>query len=598
MGNVKKRNKTNSEIWLTVICIVLVAVVVLSILTAALTNAGFFLRISEAAATENFEISGAMMSYFFNEELRSWVSNNATYIQYASLYPSYFGDYSVSFTTDLDQQTCKLISDSERTDDYTTWYDYFMGLTVESVTRYLEYAEGAKKAGVELDEDDEKEIKESINSLKADIKSLGYSLDEVYGTGISWSDIKKCFELKELAIKYAEIKIEELKGELKGDDADVLKYPEDHRSDYYSVKYLAYTIQVKESNYNNDEEFESAKLEAKAAADLIAKADTPEGFFEEILKYEESSKAKAEETATESATTASSTTSSTTAEETTKTWEDYTKETYEGTGTSDLDKWLFEDGRSEEDYTVIEETATETVTTSTTTSASKEATTEESATTSEETTTSSEETTTSSSNTKEICKYSAYKIVKPNGKNENNTFNIGYVITNDKAVAERIMKDFEEGSSRTAEILKKLGEAEADKLDDDSEISIDVAEQENAMPEYFENFSSDLDKWLNSDTLKSGDNTGIVEIKPDDDDEETQYAIVHFDDYGKKVWYTNAFDAVMEERFENWFEELKKEMPVKENTKTLSKMSVSTYVQYIAYQAQNSYSSSTSSSTK
>lgn len=588
MGYVKKQNKTRSELWLTVICIVLVAVVVLSILTAALTNAGVFLRISEAAATENFEISGAMMSYFFNEELRSWVSSNATYLQYAALYPSYFGDYSVSFTTDLDKQTCKLISDTERTDDYTTWYDYFMGLTVESVTRYLEYAEGAKKAGVELDDEDEKEIKESINSLKADIKSLGYSIDEVYGTGVSWSDIKKCFELKELAIKYAEIKIEELKGELKGDDADVLKYPEDHRSDYYSVKYLAYTIQVKESSYKNDEEFESAKLEAKAAAELIAKAETPEGFFEEILKYEESSKAKEDETATESTTTASSTTSSTTAEETTKTWEDYTKETYEGTGTSDLDKWLFEDGRSEEDYTVIEETATEKVTTESTTSTKKEATTEES-------TTSSEETTTSSANTKDIYKYSAYKIVKPNGKNENNTFNIGYVITNDKAVAERIFKDFEEGSSRTAAILKKLGEAEAEKLGDDSEIIIDAAEQENAMPTYFENFSSDLDKWLNSDTLKAGTNTGIVEIKPDDDDEETQYAIVHFDDFGKKVWYTNAFDAVMEERFENWFEAMKKEKPVDKNTKTLGKMSVSMYVQTVAYQAQNSYSSSSSS---
>lgn len=588
MGYVKNNKKTKSEIWLTIICIVLVAVVVLSILSAALSNMGVFIRISDAVSTENFEVNGAMLSYFYNEEIRSWISNNATYIQYAALYPSYFGDYSVDFTSNLDSQQCKL--GENKGDDYT-WYDYFMDLTVESVSRYVEYAEGALKAGVALDDDDNNEITESLNTLIADLKANGYGLEDVYGNGVGKSDIKKCYELKQLAIKYAEIKIEELKGELEKDDADVIKYPEDHRDEFYSAKYLYYTIQVKEANYKTSAEFESAKAEAKSAAELIAKAETPEKFYEAIVKYEEESSSRDAETATETESTTSSTTSSTTAattEETTKTWEDYTKEVYENTDTDELNKWLFGENIEEGATKVIEET--ETVTTAaTTTSVEKEATSEESTTAAEgETTTAGEATTEKKYN--EVYKVSAYRVVKKNDLNKDKTFGIGYVITNDKEVAERIYKDFEAGSSRTAEILKKLGEAEAEKLGEDSKTTVDAGTQDNAMPEFFSNYSDDLDEWLNSDTLKAGDYTK-VEIAPTTDGGETQYAIVFYEKEGHEVWYSNAFDEVMDDRFEGWYELMKKEMPIETKEKTLRKMTVSTYI--INYASQIKSSSTT-----
>lgn len=567
MGYVRKNKKTKSDLWLTIVCIVLVAVVVASILTAALSNAGVFIRISDAVATENYEINGAMMSYFFNEELSSWINNNATYMQYAALYPNYeyFASYNVNFNADLDSQVCKLIPEAERTDDYKTWYDYFMKLTVDTVTRYLEYSEGAKAAGIELDDEDKKNVKETLNNLIADLKANGYKLDDVYGTGITKGDVKKCLELKELAIKYAEIKIEELKVALEADDKDVFAYPDldEHKSEFYSAKYISYTIQHKEADFDTDAEYEAAKAEAKAAADLIAKAETPELFFEAIMKYEEESKAEAEETATTSSTTSSTTAATTEAPE----MEDYTKEVYYNTGTSELDKWLFEENAENGASKVIEETETVTTKASVTTKATEE--------------TSTEETTTRTTN--EVYKVTAYKIIKSNDINRDKTFDLGYVVTTDKAIAERILKDFNAGGTLTGEALKKLGEAEAAKLAEGSDIGIDANTQENAMPEYFKGFSEDLDKWLNSKDLKKGTNSGIIEVKPTQDGQKTQYIICHFDDHGDEVWYAEAFDLVMEERFEAWFEDMKVQKPVTQKSNTLSKMTVSAYVQNMAY---------------
>ena len=576
MGYVKK-TKTKSEIWLTIVSIILVVVVVASIATAALSNTGVFLRISDAVQTENFEVDGAMMNYFFNEELRSWISNNATYIQYAALYPSYFGDYVVDFTTDLDAQECKRIPEADRTADYHTWYDYFMGLTVETVSRYVEYAEGAKLAGVELDSEDEKEIKEALNTLMSDLKANGYSIEDVYGSGISKSDIKKCFELKELAVKYAEIKIEEMKAALeKEDTAKFLNYADEHKSEFYSAEYIYYTIQEKEADYKTDAEYESAKAAAKAAADLIAKSETPELFFDAIVKYESDKKAAEKATATETTSESTTTTATTTkAPE----MEDYTKEVYYNTETNELNKWLFEQNAEDGAYKVIEET--ETVTTSATTTKATEE------------TTSGEETTTART-TNEVYKVTAYKVIKGNDLNRNKTFDLGYVVTTDKAIAERILADFNGGSTKTAEALEKLGLAESEKLGENSSIGINAATQENAMPEYFEGFSEDLDKWLNSKDLKAGANSGIVEVKPTSDGEQTQYIICQFDDFGDEVWYSDAFDAIMDEDFEAWYADMKVKKPISTKANTLDKMTVSTYVMTIAQQAASSSTSSVS----
>ena len=575
MGYVKK-TKTKSEIWLTIVSIILVAVVVASIVTAALSNTGVFLRVSDAVKTENYEVDGAMMNYFFNEELRSWISNNSTYIQYAALYPSYFGDYVVDFTSDLDAQECKLIPEAERTDDYRTWYDYFMGLTVETVSRYIEYAEGANLAGVTLDEEDEKNVKESLNALMSDLKANGYSLEDVYGNGVSKSDIKKCFELKEIAVKYAEIKIEEMKVALEKENTEVfLKYADEHKSDFYSAKYIYYTIQEKEADYKTDAEYESAKAAAKAAADLIASAETPELFFDGILKYE--AEKKASETTAATTTAASTTTEAATTKA--PEMEDYTKEVFYNTETAELDKWLFEENAEDGDSKVIEET--ETVTTKATT------------TTATEETTSGEETTTART-TNEVYKVTAYKVIKSNDLNRDKTFDLGYVVTTDKAIAERILADFNGGSTKTAEALKKLGLAEAEKLGDNSTIGIDAATQENAMPEYFSSFSKDLDKWLNAKDLKAGANSGLVEVLPTADGGSTQYVICQFDDFGDEVWYAEAFDYIMDERFEAWYADMKVQKPISTKAKTLDKMTVSNYVMNMASQAANASTSSVS----
>ena len=203
-----------------------------------------------------------------------------------------------------------------------------------------------------------------------------------------------------------------------------------------------------------------------------------------------------------------------------------------------------------------------------------------------ETTTSGEATTTARQ-TNEVYKVTAYKVIKSNDINRNKTYDLGYVVTTDKAVMEKIYNDFNNSAEKTAEMLEKLGLAAAE---NNSEVNAKY--QENAMPEYFESFSEDLDKWLNSKDLKAGASSGIIEIKPTSNGDKTQYALVHFDDFGDEIWYSDAFDAIMDERFEAWYADMKVEKPISTKVKTLDKMTVSTYVQYMASQIQSSAQSS------
>ena len=255
--------------------------------------------------------------------------------------------------------------------------------------------------------------------------------------------------------------------------------------------------------------------------------------------------------------------------------EDYTKEVFYNTETDELNKWLFVEEADEGATKVIEETETVTTKATATTKATEE--------------TTSGEATTTARQTNEVYKVTAYKVIKSNDINRNKTYDLGYVVTTDKAVMEKIYNDFNNSAEKTAEMLEKLGLAAAE---NNSEVNAKA--QENAMPEYFESFSEDLDKWLNSKDLKAGANSGIIEVKPTTDGSKTQYALVHFDDFGDEIWYSDAFDAIMDERFEAWYADMKVQKPISTKVKTLDKMVVSTYVQYMASQIQSSAQSSLS----
>ena len=114
---VQKQNK--GVVYGTWALAIFTIVLVVSLVLSALVSSGLFLRASKAMKTEDFEIDGAMMSYYMHSVYSSEVSayqqmlENMGITSASSLVYSYMG---LDPNTDLKKQTHKSSG--------KTWFDY------------------------------------------------------------------------------------------------------------------------------------------------------------------------------------------------------------------------------------------------------------------------------------------------------------------------------------------------------------------------------------------------------------------------------------------------------------------------------------------
>ncbi len=557
-----KKQKDKTGLGVTITCIVLVTVIVLSLVLGALNSVGVFARLTNSLSTEHFTVTEAMMTFFYNDHLMNWFSNYQIYIMY--------GMYDVDFTADLREQPCSLLSNEG------SWYDYFMDTVVNNVTMYLEYAEGAYAAGMKLDDKDNEEIDKAVDNIKKALKENGESIADRYGEGVSARDIRKCYEIIQLASKFNEMKLEELEALVRADGDLIEQYPEDHKEDFYTADYLSYTITVKsnDAEFGGDKEkFEEAKKAAKEHADTMAKAQDTESFFAEIKAYleyvKEQEKNKADKTENESASGEESTNNeessaqkkadlTTSAEEEEPKIEDYETEIEYGTS-SDLEKWLFVDGAKDNDCKVIEENTTEKVT--------KENSTEKV--------------------DVDVYKVTAYIVKNAAHLDDALTMNIGYVITTDKALAEELRSAFMNGEM-SAEALEKLGEDKYNNLPEGSTIQIGSGSSKNAEPDAFESTYKEFHEWLNGGRVK-GEVSDVIEIKPTKDGDSTYYVVGYFEDWSDPTYVAQAINSIVNEKMDEWYQGADGNggqlaaTPVKKKEKSIASIDVSQYLYNLAY---------------
>lgn len=538
----KKNKKNRTGLGVTITCIVLVSVIVLTLLIGALNATGVFARMTNTIQTENFTVTESMMQFFYNEYILNWVNNgtNQMYVMYGM----------IDFASDLRTQKCTIAESG-------TWYDYFMAGTIENVTMYLEYAEGAKAAGLSLDDEDYAEINDTVKAMKKALKETGESISDRYGDSVSATDVKNCYELIYLASKFNEAKMEQLEEAIRKDDAGILAYPESHKTDFYSAEYIAYTITVRSDDLKymgKDEKIEAAKAEAKANADTIAAAKDSADFFEQIKAYLESVKEEATTAPTEGATT----TAATTAKE--PKYEDYTKEIVYGES-SDLEKWLFVETAGEGDAKVIEESSTEV--------------------------------STNSDGTKKnvnVYKYTAYMVITPKSLNTDLTFNLGYFLTTDKTIADELRGAFLAGDTKTAKALAELGQDKNKELSKEgSELFVSAGSSKTAQSDAFKSSYPEFDAWLNSADRKPGDLSDVIEIKPTKDGAPTYYIVGYFEGLSDPVWRAQAIGAMVGEDMDEWYKGADGKggqlalTPISKNDRSLKGIDVSKYFLNLAY---------------
>ncbi len=259
----------------TAIAVVVVVALIAGIAGFAVSNSGVLERGKVAFNVGETEVTMAEYSYYYNS-----VFNN--YFQYSYMYDSNYGqgmgkmytgyDYAVS----PDQQAYTGEIEGVENPMFTDFFDYSARESIKLVKGALAYA---AENNITLDEDDKKEIEETLASFKETAtKSGNYSLPAYlrafFGKGMTSSLLEKICEEQILNQKVQEVKLAEF---AKGyTEKEVEKEYKDNLKTYGAVSLRNYVIKAETVTVEAEEEGAEATTEVtkETMADAKKKADS------------------------------------------------------------------------------------------------------------------------------------------------------------------------------------------------------------------------------------------------------------------------------------------------------------------------------------
>ncbi len=265
----KSADKSTTITWI-IVALVALLIAASILLNAANTN-GWVLKSKVAVKSNNFKVTGTMLSYFVY----------AYYQQYYYSYASYFG---ITTGTALDQQYYD-------EDNDITWFDYFANALSSQLAQSLSLCEEAKARGITLDSTETSNIDSQIDEIKSAAKTNGYTtstyLSLMFGNGVTESDVRTAMEISTLASKcYNELYDEE---KAKLTESDVQGYFEANPSKFLSADTLQYTFKATmttadaEATEAETAQYTADKENMLAKANALKAAATSEDAFKQWI---------------------------------------------------------------------------------------------------------------------------------------------------------------------------------------------------------------------------------------------------------------------------------------------------------------------------
>jgi len=233
-----KRMRILRTCIISVISLVAVVGIALGVFFGAIVNEGWYLRKVTAMKTENFAVTGEMMSYFI-------------YNTFESYYSQYGDELGIDTTKSLKEQYFR---------EDVSWFDYFRLEAQANLRQVLLFAEKAKESGLELTAEEKAEIAEYATSM--DFSGYTQLFD------FNAEDFIAAMELTTLASKM----YEKAEKDLAIDDQKIADYFKNNEKYFKMVDYKVMVIPYGTGGWYQD------ATGAKSAADRIAKATTPEAY--------------------------------------------------------------------------------------------------------------------------------------------------------------------------------------------------------------------------------------------------------------------------------------------------------------------------------
>lgn len=253
-----KRQPQKKDYTATIILIAIVALLALSLVLVLFADSGIKERNTVVLSSENYEVTGTMMSYYQNASL------NNMYAYYINYLYNMLGDISYAYSYAQQMMSQYTLED-------------FFDTALTSAKESLVLCEAAKAAGVTLDAEDYASIDEAI-------KSIDGKYAENFGSGVKEKDVRKALELQALANKYYDIYEKEEKDSIT--DSEISTYIENNKENFYAVTALKFAFSLAADDYLDDElAFEDAKALADAYVAKLEEATTKEAFQSVIVEY-------------------------------------------------------------------------------------------------------------------------------------------------------------------------------------------------------------------------------------------------------------------------------------------------------------------------
>ena len=234
----QKRKRVITTCIASVVAVAVVAGVLLGLFFGVIVNQGWYLRRVTAMETENFSISGAMMSYL--------------------IYNSY-ENYSSSYGDSLGIDSEKALKD-QMFQENATWFDYFALEAETNWRQVLLFAEKAKESGMALTTDEEA----SIATEAASYDFSAYT--DMFGFTVE--DFMEVMRISTLASKFYDKTVTDLAI----DNKKIEDYFKTNEKYFKMVDYKVISIPYGANGWYAD------AATAKSAADYIAKATTATAF--------------------------------------------------------------------------------------------------------------------------------------------------------------------------------------------------------------------------------------------------------------------------------------------------------------------------------
>ena len=266
---IAKKQKIKS-IAIASVALLVIVVLVGSLIWTSVYDArwrdGSIQRDTVVMKTEHYEVNAAMMSYYYYSTFNNALNANSSAFESAGL-----------------DTSAPLRSQIAENGTTTTWFDYFMSITQQTVSEYLYLAEKAHEKNMTLDAADKASIDDTIKAFSTAASSNGYDIDtylsSYFGTGVHEQDVRDCLELATLADKFQK----SYQDSLAYDDADLEAHYKENEDQYSYAEYHIYKITA-----DNVEDEKSLKDAEKAANELAdcKNAEEFEKWVEKKLRAE------------------------------------------------------------------------------------------------------------------------------------------------------------------------------------------------------------------------------------------------------------------------------------------------------------------------